>query len=99
MSEAVLKEHLRLASQSAKAYTNEKAVEFNSAVVSALEEMAELKADQQATTTALSGKVDKVSGATAGNFAVFASNGALVDDDVRTITPNETAALIAEIFS
>lgn len=66
MSEAALQEHLRLCSQRAKAYTNEKAVEFNTAVAGALEEIAELKADKIDTNAAL---------------AFFNASGLYVDDD------------------
>ena len=79
MSEAALQEHLRLCSQRAKAYTNEKAVQFNEAVVDALEEMAELKADQKATTAALSGKTDKTD--TNALVAFFNAAGLYVDED------------------
>ena len=79
MSEAALQEHLRLCSQRAKAYTNEKAVQFNEAVVDALEEMAALKADQKATTLALADKTDKTD--TNALIAFFNASGLYVDED------------------
>ena len=86
MSEAALQEHLRLCSQRAKAYTNEKAVQFNEAVVDALEEMADVKAD-------------KVSGATAGNIPMFDAYGNLSDSSVvRPITSAELSRIISVIF-
>lgn len=86
MSEAALREHLRLVSQRAKTYTNEKLVEFNEAVVGALEEMADVKAD-------------KVSGATAGNIPAFDADGNLTDtSDIRPITSAEMTAIITSIF-
>ena len=86
MSEATLSEHLRLASQRAKTYTNEKLVEFNEAVVDALKEMADVKAD-------------KVSGATAGNIPMFDAYGNLSDSSgVRPITSAELSEIISIIF-
>ena len=86
MSEAALSEHLRLASLRAKTYTNEKLVEFNEAVVGALEEMAEVKAD-------------KVSEATAGNIPTFDENGNLSDSSgVSPITSAELSVIISEVF-
>lgn len=79
MSEATLQEHLRLASLRAKTYTNSKLVEFNTAVVDALEEMADLKADKQAMTTALAGKADKTD--TNALVAFFNAAGLYVDED------------------
>lgn len=86
MSEAALREHLRLVSQRAKTYTNEKLVEFNEAVVGALEEMADVKAD-------------KVSGATAGDIPAFDADGNLSDTSgIRLITSAEMTAIITSIF-
>jgi hypothetical protein len=86
LSEAALQEHLRLASQRAKAYTNEKLVEFNEAIVGALEEMADAK-------------VNKVSGATAGNIATFDASGSLTDSSaVRPITSAEMTGIINSVF-
>ena len=86
MSEAALREHLRLVSQRAKTYTNEKLVEFNEAVVGALEEMAEAKAD-------------KVDGATAGNIPTFDADGNISDaSSVRPITGSELTAIINSVF-
>ena len=86
MSEATLSEHLRLASQRAKTYTNEKLVEFNEAVVGALEEMADVKAD-------------KVSVATAGNIPTFDANGNLSDGSgVRPITSAELSGIMSTVF-
>lgn len=79
MSSTTLDELLKLCSQRAKAYTNEKAVQFNEAVVAALEEMAELKADQSAMSTALQGKTDKTD--TNAALAFFNAAGLYVDAD------------------
>lgn len=85
MSEATLHEHLRLASQRAKTYTNSKLVEFNEATVAALEEMADIKAD-------------KVSG-TAGNIPVFDAQGNISDNlEVRPITSAELHTIINSVF-
>lgn len=86
MSEAALREHLRLVSQRAKTYTNEKLVEFNEAVVGALEEMADAKAD-------------KVSGATTGNIPSFDADGNLSDaSGIRPITSAEMTTIMTSIF-
>lgn len=86
MSAAALDTHLMLVSQRAKAYTNAKAVEFNEAVVGALEEMADAKAD-------------KISGAVAGNIPAFDAEGNLTDSaGIRAITSAELAAIITRVF-
>lgn len=46
----------------------------------------------------ISGKVDKVTGATAGNIAVFGSGGAIADDGLAIATDAEINALITEIY-
>lgn len=46
----------------------------------------------------ISGKIDKVSGATAGNFAVFDSDGGVVDSGSRFATDAEFTAMLNEIF-
>ena len=86
MSEAALREHLRLTSQRAKAYTDAKDVEFSEAIIEALEEMADAKAD-------------KVSGATTGNIPSFDANGNLNDSSgIRPITAAELTAIITSVF-
>lgn len=86
MSEAILREHLRLVNQRAKTYTNTKLVEFNEAVVAALEEMANVKAD-------------KVSDATTGNIPSFDAAGNLSDASaIRPITSAELTAIMTSIF-
>ena len=46
----------------------------------------------------ISGKVDKVSGATTGNFAVFDSDGGVADSGSRFSTDAEFTAMLNEIF-
>ena len=46
----------------------------------------------------ISGKVDKVTGATAGNFAVFDSDGGIVDSTRRFATDTEFNAMLDELF-
>ncbi len=46
----------------------------------------------------ISGKINKVSGATAGNFAVFDSDGGVADSGSRFATDAEFTAMLNEIF-
>lgn len=85
MSEAVLREHLKQASQKAKAYTNAENIKYNEAVVAALEEMAALKAD-------------KITSPVNNNIVAMNENGNLKDSGLSVMTVAQMRTMITNTF-
>lgn len=85
MSEAVLREHLKLASQKAKAYTKSENIKYNEAVVAALEEMAALKADK------ITSPVDN-------SIVAMDAEGNLKNSGISVMTPAQMRTMITEFF-
>ena len=85
MANFTLQAHLLLCAQRAKTFTNSKLLEFNEAVVDALEEMADAKAD-------------KIRSPTVDNVVSMDANGDIKDSGLSVMTIQEMKASISSIL-